>query len=713
MTAEYSKLIESLRCANPNCQCQKNGSNKYMLHCPAHADSSPSLAVTVESDKILVKDFGGCEQDAVIGKLREMELWHNETERNAGAISHVQGVTLQQYADAKHLPVEFLKSLGLADYKYRGTPAIRIPYLGESGDAQTVRYRVGMSKDGPRFVWKSGGHVLLYGLNRLREIRRAGFCFLVEGESDAHTLWHYKIPALGIPGKTQWKDEWKAHLDGVTVFCWEEPDARDLTRKVGASIPALRVIPAPEGIKDVSEAHILGLDVPFWLESLKANAVPFATILQTENDKRARELEAQAARVLSHRDPLDLVESELKRLGYGGDISPALIIYLASTSRLSEMRAGAMPTHVILVGPPSGGKSYTVNVVRRLFPDEAFHAIDAGSPRALIYDQADLKHRVVLFGEADSLPSGEDNPAASAIRNLLQDGALRYSVVIRDEETGEYTTREIVKDGPSVLITTAVRRLGEQLMTRLFTLEISDEPSHVRAALLTQAKIEREGVSEPDAALVAFQEYLQVRAPWRVSIPFVHTLAELIGKGIAAPRILRDFARLLSLIRAVTIIRYRHRKTDASGRVIAQIEDYATVRGLVNQMYADSVSGGTRRMRETVEAVKCILETNLQAKVTLTTLAAELGINKMGASRRAKAAERAGWLANKETRKGHPADYAIGEPMPPEEGLPEPQELWKAHAADWLERNPNHAQFTQRQAQFERIAARYAVEAVA
>jgi hypothetical protein len=38
------------------------------------------------------------------------------------------GVTLAQYAEAKRLPIEFLQSLGLSNRRYKGLPAIHIPY---------------------------------------------------------------------------------------------------------------------------------------------------------------------------------------------------------------------------------------------------------------------------------------------------------------------------------------------------------------------------------------------------------------------------------------------------------------------------------------------------------------------------------------------------------------------------------------------------------
>ena len=90
--------------------------------------------------------------------------------------------------------------------------------------------------------------------------------------------------------------------------------------------------------------------------------------------------------------------------GYGGDLRPAELTYIACTGRVLAMRPGSMPAHLLLLGSASTGKSFTKNVALRLLPPEAYHEIDAGSPRVLIYDDASLEHRVIIFGEADSRP---------------------------------------------------------------------------------------------------------------------------------------------------------------------------------------------------------------------------------------------------------------------------------------------------------------------
>jgi hypothetical protein len=463
-------------------------------------------------------------------------------------------------------------------------------------------------------------------------------------------------------------------MEGLSVYLWQEPAAEDFSLRVSADVPKLAVIPAPAGIKDLSEAHIQGCDLPQLLEDLKSRAIPAQNLIHGRDDAAIVVLQELARPILESVDPLAQAEQAIRALGYGGDIKPALITYLAVTSRLLKIRQNSMPVHLLLLGPSSAGKSYTAKLVLRLLPPEAYHEIDAGSARVLIYDDAVLRHRVTIFGESDSLPAGEDNPAASAIRNLLQDHQLKYKVTIRDANTGSFRVHEVVKPGPTVLLTTAVRRLGPQLDTRVFTLDVPDDPHQLRQALITQGQIEVEEVAEPDPALISYQAYLQALAPWDVLIPYAPALSLEIAKSIASPRLLRDFNRLLSLIKAVTVLRHRQRRRDGKGRLIAEIEDYATVYELVKSMYEATVTGATERVRDLVEAVGKLNGAG-GAGVSVTQVANHLAILKMAASRAVKTACAHGWLVNNEKRRGYPASLVLGEPLPDRTGLPAPKTL--------------------------------------
>jgi len=130
-------------------------------------------------------------------------------------LATAQPCTLQEYAHAERLRVEQLRRLGLADVRYQGRTAVRIPYKDPDGEEVAVRFRMALDKsEGDRFRWRRGDKPTLYGLWLLDRMKKAGYVVLVEGESDCHTLWQHGVPALGVPGAGVWREEWATYLEG-------------------------------------------------------------------------------------------------------------------------------------------------------------------------------------------------------------------------------------------------------------------------------------------------------------------------------------------------------------------------------------------------------------------------------------------------------------------------------------------------------------------
>jgi hypothetical protein len=671
--------------------------------CPAHSDEHPSLRVSDRQKRVFFDCYAGCSEADILAALgwQAEEVWNeprngarntsftppvtSETVKLAGTSEFKNGsskpvspsnggMKLEHLAELKALPVEYLASLGLKDTRYMNAPAVRMPYPARPGGDEGVRFRVSVDTK-PKIKSKKGGRLIPYTRPGWEDTARtAGYAQAVEGESDCWTGWHHGIPVFGIPGMNVWRREWAAPILelGVPTFVWEEPGAEEFTARLANDLPGLRVMVAPAGIKDISDAHIQGRDVPALLAELRRSAPLAAELVRERRDKVAKALRAECADVLSHPDPLVLVADALRAAGYGGDLTPAKVAYLAMSSRVLAQRAGSLPVHLLLSGPPAAGKSYTVRHVLRLLPPEAYVEIDAGSPRVLIYFDELLKHRALIFGEADSLPAGEDNPAASAVRALLQEHRLHYSVTVRDPETGNYTARKIEKEGPTVLVTTSVGPLGEQLDSRLFTLELAGEHAQVKAALAAQARVELHGASEPPAELVALQSLLQHQAPWLVVVPYVSQLAAIIGNSPAAARIQPDFQRLISMCKTVAVLRHAHRDTDESGRVVATLEDYATVRELLGDMFTGSVTGANARMRAVVGAVQALRGDGKKTNVSQGDIAQKLGTNKASANRWCRAALKGGWLVNNDARPRR-YDYDVGQARPEDRSNPKPR----------------------------------------
>ena len=254
----------------------------WTARCPAHDDRHNSLSIHHRDGRWLLKCHAGCEWQEIIEALGldATDLFDEETGGGGGSIPgnnratvqphnprtaalatrRTSGLTLDQYAIAKALPTDFLKTCGLSEFTYDHKPALRIPYFGAGGEELAVRFRIAL--DGDRFRWKSGTKPCLYGLHRLAEAQKAGQVVLVEGESDCHTLWFHGIPALGIPGATNWREERDArHLDGIeTIYVVIEPDrGGDAVREwLSRSTIRHRVKLVSLPTKDPSALHLQG-----------------------------------------------------------------------------------------------------------------------------------------------------------------------------------------------------------------------------------------------------------------------------------------------------------------------------------------------------------------------------------------------------------------------------------------------------------------------
>jgi hypothetical protein len=399
-----------------------------------------------------------------------------------------------------------------------------------------------------------------------------------------------------------------------------------------------------------------------------------------EVERQRNEAREQARTILYAADPLDEVGKGLRHGGgWGGDLRPLKLLYLNATTRVLPRRRGTLPGHTQVNGAAGSGKSFALECVLALLPEDAYELYDSGSQKVLIYDSASFKHKVIVYREADSLPGvargEEDNPAASMLRTLLQEGEASYKVPVKDPTSGTFVIQEIRKEGPSVLMVTVVDRVrGQQLDSRLFALDIPEEQTQKQHALEAQATVEEQGTyPEPDPALLAFQQFLQWCAPIPVTVPFVRAFNTLLGKSRADARLLRDAARILSLIKAVTIVRQAKRERDEQGRLVATFEDYQTVADLLTDVYENTVTGCSPKMRELVEQVAAV------GSVSVTKLGELLGISKVAASKRVKVALANGWLVNIEHRTGYPAHLKVGEPLPHPAGLPSVDQLraWK------------------------------------
>ncbi|WP_284480738.1 hypothetical protein [Pseudodonghicola flavimaris] len=114
----------------------------------------------------------------------------------------------------------------------------------------------------------------------------------------------------------------------------------------------------------------------------------------------------------------------------------------------------------------------------------------------------------------------------------------------------------------------------------MLTYNIEEGSEQIRAVLLAQAS--GAGTTEPTPEeLEPFHDkYREMREnPCEVSIPFLSEIAEALPAS--HPRILRDFPKVITLVKTVALLHADSRERDESGAVVATVEDYEQVRQLV------------------------------------------------------------------------------------------------------------------------------------
>jgi hypothetical protein len=299
------------------------------------------------------------------------------------------------------LPEHFLRALDLTEIRYLSGPALRIPYFDRAGNEVAVRIRRFMDKDSDRdrrFAWRKGDKPRLYGLWR---IATPEYVVLVEGESDCHTLWFHGIPALGIAGAGNWNEARDAgELAGIgRIYVVLEPDAggQAVQRWIQRSGIRDRTFLVDLGpFKDPSAMHCAdSQSFQSRLREALDRAWPVARLIEAEEARAADEAWALCRPIAEEPRILETFADAYRAAGAVGEEHNAKLLYLALTSRFLQR-----PVSVVVKGPSSGGKSFSVETVLRFFPPEAVYCVTAISDRALAYTEAELKHRFLVIFEA-------------------------------------------------------------------------------------------------------------------------------------------------------------------------------------------------------------------------------------------------------------------------------------------------------------------------
>ena len=234
-----------------------NDKGQLQCLCPFHYEEDPSCSIDLERG--LYNCFSCGRHGNMVTFLAEME---GITTKEAYKMIAEEN-ELQKYADKKKISFDYLKSiLGLEN----GKSCIKIPYYDENHKLIRMRFRNSKKSKKSKFKWGEGSITPLYGLWTLKEANN-DYIVLVEGESDAQSLWYNGFQALGVPGASNLKPEFASifeKFDRVYVHNEGDRGAENLIKSACKIIPydKLYLISARKidiECKDPSDLHIKGL----------------------------------------------------------------------------------------------------------------------------------------------------------------------------------------------------------------------------------------------------------------------------------------------------------------------------------------------------------------------------------------------------------------------------------------------------------------------
>ena len=306
-------------------------------------------------------------------------------------------------------------------------------------------------------------------------------------------------------------------------------------------------------------------------------------------------------------DLFERIVKDMEILGYVGEDMNKKLLYLCATSRKMDN-----PISVMIVSESASGKSYLVDTVKKLIPDDELLDITSLSDQALNYIK-DLSNKFIVFGE-----SVFNETIELLIREMLSGKQLSRLVTIKDEKTGELITKKYSKEVivASVMSTTN-RDMNPENASRYFLINADESKEQTRRIFEAQRKkysLERHYArTEQIPAIIlkhrAAQRLLQKRV-------IVNPIAPFMDFPDGLMRLRRDHDRFIDLMAVICFLRQFQKeiKTDGSGtRPVEYIEcddtDYVIAREFVaNGMLSSTLDELPKSVKRFYEELRYLLK---------------------------------------------------------------------------------------------------------
>lgn len=285
---------------------------------------------------------------------------------------------------------------------------------------------------------------------------------------------------------------------------------------------------------------------------------------------------------------INRILADIERIGVVGEQQLAISCFVIGVSRLL-----ARPLAGIVQGTTSSGKSFVIERVSRMFPEESLLRATDLTPNALYHlAPGRLIHRWVVAGERSRREDDERAEATRAIREMLASGELRKATA--QKVGNQFETVLIYQPGPIAFIeSTTLAQVFEEDANRALLLATDESPPQTRRVLFEVAR--RAAGAGTDAGQIIAIHHAVQRLLQRciVTIPFAERLAEAMPDD--RPEARRAISHTMAVISALAILHQRQR---AKGHVrhgdgiTATLDDYVVARRLLEGPLGRALGGG-------------------------------------------------------------------------------------------------------------------------
>jgi len=416
------EIRRALACGQPQCKCARG-----MVHCPAHNDEKPSLAVSDKDGKVLIRCWAKCSQDAVIAALQERGLWNQPRPKTGRrkvrkAEWHVAGYVHEktEYSDGSK---DFKWKREDGTYGLNGTSLSSLP---------------------------------LYGADKLDGLTSDATIVVTEGEKAADSLIKREIPAVGTvtgANETPCPDSLKA-LASYDVILWPDADqaGQDHMQRIAARL---------------RESGHDNIRVIEWEDApAKADAADFPGDNAAVRDllNRARLYEPTPSAQLA--DLLNEVRCFVRRYVAINDAqADAIALWIAHTHAVDG--AEATPYIEITSAEKRSGKTRLLEVLAQVAKDSWFTGRVSA---AVLIRKLARGTATLLLDESDAVFRG-DKEYAEALRAVLNSGHRRGGVASLCVKSGaDFELRDFPVFGPKAIA--GIGRLPETVADRAITISL-------------------------------------------------------------------------------------------------------------------------------------------------------------------------------------------------------------------------------------------------